>query len=368
MNFAFNEDQDELRATARAFLADHSGSAQVRAAMESELGHDPQVWKQIAMELGWAAVAIPEAYGGLGLGAVEVTALVEVMGESLLCVPFFSSVCLGASALVVAGTEEQKQEHLPRIAEGECIATLAHAGPSEAIAVRFRPEADGASLSGAADFVVDGCTADLLIVAAQSENAEDVALFVVPGDADGLARTVQPTLDQTRRLASVRFDNVRLPASARMSGGEDSLQEILDRARIALAAEQVGGAQRCLDLAVAYAKEREQFGRPIGSFQAIKHKCANMMIEIESARSAAYYAACAAAEGSDELPIVASLAKAYCSDTYFQCAAECLQIHGGVGFTWEYDVHLYLKRARSSETLLGDPSYHRERVAGLIGL
>ncbi len=368
MDFAFNQEQEELRASARAFLADHSGSEQIRAAMESELGHDPQVWKQIAVELGWTAIDIPEAYGGLGLGAVELTALVEVMGESLLCSPFFSTVCLGSNSLVVAGTEEQKQEHLPRIAEGQSIATLAHAGSSESIAVAFRPEAGGVNLSGVADFVIDGCTADLLIVAAKSETDGEIGLFVVPGDASGLARTAQPTLDQTRRLASVHFNDVRLPASARMTGGEDSLQEILDRAVIALAAEQVGGAQRCLDLAVAYAKEREQFGRPIGSFQAIKHKCADMMIELESARSAAYYAACVAAEGSDELPVVASLAKAYCSDTYFQCASECLQIHGGVGFTWEYDVHLYFKRARSSEILLGDPASHRERVARLIGL
>ena len=368
MDFAFNEEQEELRATARAFLANHSGSEQIRAAMESELGYDPQIWKQIAMELGWSAVTIPEAYGGLALGPVELTALVEVMGESLLCVPFFSTVCLGVNALVVAGTEEQKQEHLPRIAEGESIATLAHAGPSESITVVFRPEADGVSLSGVADFVVDGCTADLLIVAAEAETGGEIGLFIVPGDAPGLARAAHPTLDQTRRLASVRLDDVRLPATARMTGGEDSLQEILDRAVIALAAEQVGGAQRCLDLAVAYAKEREQFGRPIGSFQAIKHKCANMMIELESARSAAYYVACVATEASDELPVVASLAKAYCSDTYFQCAAECLQIHGGVGFTWEYDVHLYFKRARSSESLLGDPATHRERVARLIGL
>ncbi len=368
MDFAFNEEQEELRTTARAFLAEHSGSLQIRTAMESELGHDPQVWKQIAVELGWAAITIPEAYGGLGLGAVELTALVEVMGESLLCAPFFSTVCLGANALVVAGTEEQKQEHLARIAEGESIATLAHAGPSESIEVAFRPERDGYALSGVADFVVDGHTADLLIVSAEPERGGEVALFVVPGDAAGLSRTAHPTLDQTRRLAFVRFDDVRVASGARMAGGEDTLQEILDRAVIALAAEQVGGAQRCLDLAVAYAKEREQFGRPIGSFQAIKHKCADMMIELESARSAAYYAACVAAEGSDELPVVASLAKAYCSDTYFQCAAECLQIHGGVGFTWEYDVHLYLKRARSSEILLRDPAYHRERVARLIGL
>ena len=365
MDFAFNEEQEELRATARAFLADHSGPEQIRAAMESDLGHDPQVWKQIAAELGWAAVTIPEEYGGLGLGAVELTALLEVMGESLLCSPFFATVCLGANALIVAGSEEQKQEHLPRIAEGEIIATLAHRGASDAIEVTARTDGGEIVLSGRADFVVDGHAADLLIVAAH--DGEDVALFCVAGDAAGLVRTLHTTLDQTRRLASLELQDVRVPASARLTG-DGGLDEILDRAVVALAAEQVGGAQRCLDLAVAYMKEREQFGRPIGSFQALKHKAANMMIELESARSAAYYAACVAAEGSDELPSVASLAKAYCSDTFFQCAADCLQIHGGVGFTWEYDVHLYFKRARSSEVLLGDPAFHRERVARLIGL
>lgn len=368
MDFAFDEEQEELRATARAFLVDHSGSEQIRAAMESELGHDPQLWKQVATELGWTAITVPEAYGGLGLGPIELTALIEVMGESLVCVPFFSTVCLGANALVVAGTEEQKQAHLPRIAEGESIASLAHAGPSESVEVVFRQAKDGVLLEGRADFVVDGSIADLLIAAARDAETNEIALFVVPSDTPGLSRSLHPTLDQTRRLASLRFDDVKLPLDARLAGGESALQEILDRAVIALAAEQVGGAQRCLDMAVAYAKEREQFGRPIGSFQAIKHKCADMMIELESARSAAYYAACIAAEGNEELPVVASLAKAYCSDAYFQCAAESLQVHGGVGFTWEYDVQLYFKRARSSEVLLGNPDFHRERVAGLIGL
>jgi len=366
MDFAFDEEQEELRASARAFLADHSGSEQVRAAMESESGHDPQVWKQISMELGWAAVTVPEAYGGLGLGAVELTALLEVMGESLLCSPFFASVALGANALLVAGTEDQKREHLPRIAEGECIATLACPGPQEPLTASFRAEGGGFVLSGRADYVVDGHVADLLVLAARQ--ADEVALFCMPADSAGLTRHAHPVLDPTRRLARLDLDDVRLPAGARMRGGADALEEVLDRAAVALAAEQVGGAQRCLDMAVAYLKERQQFGRPIGSFQALKHKAADMMIELECARSAAYYAACVAAEGGDELPAVASLAKATCSDAYFRCAAECLQIHGGVGFTWEYDVHLHLKRARSSGVLLGDAAFHRERVAQRIGL
>jgi alkylation response protein AidB-like acyl-CoA dehydrogenase len=379
MNFVFTAEQEELRSAARGFLADHSSSEQVRQAMESELGYDPQVWKQIAAELGWAAVTIPEAYGGLDLTAVELTALLEVMGASLLCAPYFSSVCLGANALLVAGTEAQKQEYLPQIAEGELTATLACTGPNGrpgvgGVEATWRRDGDAFVLAGAAGFVLDGHSAGLVIVAARAERSlgdAGLALFALPGDAAGLTRRVLPTMDQTRRLAALELANVSLPAAAALGEPGDAgtvLQEILDRAGIALAAEQVGGAQQCLDMAVAYAKEREQFGRPIGSFQAIKHKCADRMVDVESARSAAYYAACVAAGSTDELPSVASLAQAWCSDTYFQTAADSIQIHGGVGFTWEYDCHLHLKRARSSEVFLGDASFHRERVAQLIGL
>jgi len=393
MDFAFDEEQQELRTMARAFLAEHSGSEQVRAAMQTELGYDPALWKQMAQELGWAAVAVPEAYDGLGLGAVEVTALMECMGESLLCAPFFSTVCLGANALVVAGNDAQKREHLPAIAAGERTATLAGGGESEPAPVRFASDGTGYRLDGRVDAVVDGHSSDLLVVPARNSDGR-IALFCLDADTTGISRQPLASMDQTRRLASVELSGVALPAAACLrEDAEESLREILDRAAIALAAEQVGGAQRCLDLAVAYAKQREQFGRPIGSFQAIKHKAADMMIDLESARSAAYYAACVAAEtgsdsfnregesefdregesefnreGDSELPMVASLAKATCSDAYFRCAADCLQIHGGVGFSWEYDVHLYLKRARSSEQLLGNPAWHRERVAREIGL
>jgi alkylation response protein AidB-like acyl-CoA dehydrogenase len=379
MDFAFSEEQDELRASARGFLSEHSGSAQVRQAMESDAGYSPSVWKQISAELGWTGVTIPEAYGGLGLGAVELTALLEVMGESLLCAPFFSTLCMGANALMVAGTEEQRREHLPRIAEGLSLATLAQTGPSgrwspDGVETTWSAEGDDYRLRGRASFVLDGHSADLLIVAAraQGSSGEDgISLFCLPSTTAGVGARLLPSMDQTRKLAEIDFDAVRVPATARMRGEDRAwplLQEILDRAAIGLAAEQVGGAQRCLDMAVAYAKERVQFGRPIGSFQAVKHKCADMMIQLESARSAAYYAACVAADGGDDLSVVASLAKAYCSDASFQCAADCIQIHGGVGFTWEYDVHLYFKRARASGVFLGDAAYHRERVARGIGL
>jgi alkylation response protein AidB-like acyl-CoA dehydrogenase len=330
-------------------------------------------------ELGWTSVHIPEAYGGLGLGYVELIALMEIMGESLVCAPFLSSVALGANALLVAGSEAQKQEHLPGIAEGRTRATLAFAGArggidADAIGVTVRRDADEYVLSGSHSFVLDGHSADLLIVAARAEGStgeEGVSLFALQGGQPGLARRALPTMDQTRRLARIDLSSARVPAGARL--GEEgaawpALARALQLACVALAAEQVGGAQRCLDSSVAYACEREQFGRPIGSFQAIKHKCADMMVDVESARSAAYYAGCVAAEESDELADCASLAKAYCSDAYFRCAADAIQIHGGVGFTWEYDCHLHFKRARSGECFLGEPNYHRELIARGIGL
>jgi alkylation response protein AidB-like acyl-CoA dehydrogenase len=374
MRFAFTEEQDELRATARAFLAERSSSERVRAAAESETGFDAETWKRIGGELGWTAVAIPEEHGGLGLGAVELCALLEPMGEALLCAPFFASVCLGAQAILEAGSAAQKDEWLPAIAAGERIATLAFAGPDGTEpAIEARANGGDSLLSGTAAQVIDGTSADVLVVVAREAAGGALALFVVPGDAAGLERRALPTLDRTRRLASLALRDVRVPASARLGGsdtrGADALERTLDRARIALAAEQVGGAQRCLDLATAYAKERVQFGRPIGSFQAIKHRLAELMVRVETARSAAWWASGVAALGDPvETARVASLAKAWSSEAFFHCAAECLQVHGGVGFTAEYDVHLYLKRARAGEGFLGDPAWHRERIAAALGL
>jgi alkylation response protein AidB-like acyl-CoA dehydrogenase len=379
VDFTFDEQQEELRSIARSFLADRAGSAQLREAMASELGYDPQLWKQLGAELGWTSVAIPETYGGLGLGYVELTALLEIMGAHLLASPFFASVCLAANALLEGGTEAQKQQHLPGIASGETRATLAWTeanGLWNADGIETTARRDGADfvLDGVKTYVLDGHSADLLVTAARragTRGDEGVSLFAIPADTAGVERRALPTVDQTRRQAEISFRSVRVPAAALLGAegeGAAPLARTLDLAAVALAAEQVGGAQRCLDMAVAYAKERVQFGRPIGSFQAIKHKCADMMVQVESARSAAYYAACVAAERNEDLGPVASLAQAYCSDAYFRCAADSLQIHGGVGFTWEYDVHLYFKRAKSSETFLGDAAYHRERVAQRIGL
>ena len=377
MNFAFNEEQEELRAMARDFLADHSSSEQVRSAMASEQGYDTEVWKRIGTELGWPAVLVPEEYGGLGLTWVELVALLETTGEALLCAPFFSTVCLGGNALLVAGSDAQKQQYLPALAEGQLRSTLAFSEPSgrwdaDGITMVATPDGGDFVLTGTKRYVPDGASADLIVVAARAEASvgqDGVSLFLLPSDAPGLTVTALPTVDQTRRQAEIVLDGARVPAEASLGepgSAWPALRKVLDLAAVGIAAEQVGGAQRCLDLSVEYAKERVQFGRVIGSFQAIKHKAADMMLAVECARSAAYYAGCVAAEDGDALPQAASLAKATCSEAYFRCAADAIQIFGGIGFTWEYEPHLHFKRAKSTESFLGDASWHRERIAQLI--
>jgi len=371
MNFAFSEEQEELRRIVRQFLDSKSSEAEVRRLMETTEGYDPATWSQLAEQLGLQSLIIPEEFGGQGYGYVELTVVLEEMGRSLLCAPYFSSVVLAANTLLHSGDDAAKKELLPGIASGDTIATLAMTEDNgrwdaEGITATASKSGDGYTIDGHKMFVLDGHTANLIIVAAKT--GDNVSLFTVAGDADGLTRTPLATMDQTRKQARLEFSGT--PAKLLGSEGEGwpVLSRVLDLAAVALAAEQVGGAQKCLDMSVEYAKVRVQFGRPIGSFQAIKHKCADMLLEVESAKSAAYYAGWAAAELNDELPTVASLAKAYCSDAYFHAAAENIQIHGGIGFTWEHDAHLYFKRAKSSQLLLGDPTYHRELLAQRIGI
>ncbi len=371
MNFAFSEEQEELRSSVRRFLEDKSPMTEVRRLMETAEGYDPAVWKQMGEQLGLQAIAIPEAYGGVGFGYVELTVIFEEMGGALLCAPYFATVALAANALLSSGDESAKKDFLPGIASGETIATLAlteDTGRWDLDGVTLAAAAKGGdwTLDGHKMFVIDGSTADLILVAGRT--AKGVSLFAVESGAAGLTRTALATMDQTRKQARIEFSGTPARLVGEDGGAGPALSRTLDLAAVALAAEQVGGAQRCLDMAVDYAKTRIQFGRPIGSFQAIKHKCADMLLEVESAKSAAYYAGWAAAEDSDELPVVASLAKSYCSEAYFHAAAENIQIHGGIGFTWEHDAHLYFKRAKSSELLLGDPSYHRELLAQRIGI
>jgi alkylation response protein AidB-like acyl-CoA dehydrogenase len=379
VNFAFSEEQEELRRSVRRFLDDKSPVTEVRRLMETTEGYDPKVWAQMGNELGLQSLHIPEAYGGQGYSFVELVVVLEEMGRALLCAPYFASVCLAANAILNAGTEEQKAELLPGIASGETIATLAFTEPSgkwdaNGITMEAVPSDGGSggyTLDGTKMFVLDGHTAGLIVVAARSagsDGTEGISFFTVDGDAPGLTRTALPTMDQTRKQAKLEFSGVKASLLGEEGAGWAALSKTLDQVAVCLAAEQVGGAQKCLDMSVEYAKVRIQFGRPIGSFQAIKHKCADMLLEVESSKSAAYYAGWAAAEDNDELPVVASLAKSYCSEAYFHAAAENIQIHGGIGFTWEHDAHLYFKRAKSSEILFGDPTYHRELLAQRIGI
>jgi alkylation response protein AidB-like acyl-CoA dehydrogenase len=371
VNFAFSDEQEELRTVVRQFLDAKSPETAVREQMETEGGFDPEVWKQMGEQLGLQALTIPEEFGGQGYGYVELIVVLEEMGRSLLCAPYFSTVVLAANTLLQSGDDAAKAAHLPGIAAGETIATLAFTEPNgrwdeAGIEATATASGDGWSISGTKMYVLDGHTANLVIVAART--AAGVSLFAVDGGASGLTRTALATMDQTRKQAKLEFADVPATLIGADGGGWDVLSTVLDLAAVSLAAEQVGGAQKCLDMAVEYAKVRVQFGRPIGSFQAIKHKCADMLLEVESAKSAAYYAGWCASEMNDELPAVASLAKAYCSEAYFHAAAENIQIHGGIGFTWEHPAHLYFKRAKSSELLFGDPTYHRELLAQRIGI
>lgn len=381
MEFRFTEEQLMIRDTAAEFLAEVSTSEAIRSAMATDQGYDPALWQQICQDLVWPAIHIPEQYGGMGLGYVELVAMLEQMGRYLLCSPFYATVCMGANALLIAGTEQQKQQWLPLIAQGT-TATLAFCGAEagnrgghwDSNTITATAEKSGVSflLQGEYRYVIDGASAQILILAARNHQNK-ISLFVVPADTVGVETALLPTLDQTRKQAQIKLNNVVVPASALMTDDADSALSIIQQlATVALAAEQMGGAQQCLDMAVAYTKERVQFGRSIASFQAIKHKAADMMLRSEVARSGVYYAACIAQEALEagslaaELPEAASIAKSYCSDAYFKNAADCLQMHGGVGFTWEYDVHLHFKRAKASEHFLGTGSYHREKLAAQL--
>lgn len=379
MEFRFTEEQQMIRDTAEAFLAEVSTAAAVRAAMDTERGYDAALWQQISEEMMWPALHIPEAYGGLGLGFVELAAMQEQMGRVLLCAPFLATVGLGVNALLVAGAEAQKQQHLAAIASGG-TATLAFMAPgsrpdAHAVQATCAADGDGVVLNGEYRYVLDGHTAEILIVAARetgSEGEDGISLFVLPADTAGVSREWLPTMDQTRKQASITLQNVKLNADSQMGeagGAWPALAKILDLATVAVAAEQVGVAQQALDSSVAYTMERVQFGRTIASYQAVKHKAADMMLKVEAARSAAYYAACIADEALAGNPLgaglaeAASIAKAYCSDAAFFNAGCGIQLHGGVGITAEYDIQLYFKRAKSTETLLGDAAWHRERLA-----
>ncbi|HET9896864.1 MAG TPA: acyl-CoA dehydrogenase family protein [Streptosporangiaceae bacterium] len=373
MKLAMSAEQAELRESVRRFLADRAPLTRVREIMDAP-GHDEQVWAHAGSQLGLQGIAIPEEYGGSGFTFAEQAIILEELGAALYTGPYLASAVFAATALLASKDEAARRDLLPGIASGETIATVAFTeddGSWEPDAIRLTAtrEGDGWVLDGHKNFVLDGAAAGLLLVFGRTDAG--LSMFAVPASpspAEGLSLTRLATLDQTRELARCEFASV--PARLVGSPGDGSaiLARVLDVAAIALAAEQLGGAQRAMDMAVGYAKIRHQFGRPIGSFQAIKHRCADLLMEVESLRSAVIYAAAAVAEDSPEVPTVAALVKALASETYFHVAAENIQIHGGIGFTWEHDAHLYFKRAKSSELFLGDAAYHRERLATRIGV
>jgi alkylation response protein AidB-like acyl-CoA dehydrogenase len=380
MDFGFSDEQEMLRQTTRAFLQEHCPTTFVRQMMEDDKGYSPALWKEMA-DLGWLGLAFPEAYDGQGLGFVDLTVILEEMGAALLPSPFLSTVLLAGQTILIGGSETQKKTYLPKIADGSLIATLAMTEPSARFdaagisEVKATPVADGFRITGTKLFVPDAHVAEVMVVAARTKEAGDksfgITLFLVESNTPGISTTLLKTMDQTRKQCEVVFDNVHVGRDCllgMLDMGWPVLRKVLNSATVALCAEMVGGAQRVLDISVAYAKERVQFGRPIGSFQAIKHKCAEMMLQVESAKSAAYYAAWAVDEDVPEAPLAVSMAKAYCSDAYCHTAGEGIQVHGGIGFTWEHDMHLYFKRAKYAEFTFGDATYHRELVAQELNL
>ncbi len=370
MNLAYNDAQQELAATVRALLADKASSAQLRDAIDR--GFDRALWAQMATQLGLHGLAIPTELGGSGFSFVESSIVFEETGRVLLASPFFSTIGLAANVFLCSDDDSAKHDLLPGLANGSTIATVAFSGLGGSVdltdVVTAAVQQGGRWLvTGQTAFVVDGILADLLLVAARTNAG--LSLFAVESGADGLSRTPMSPLDITRPLAKIDF----VSTPARLVGidgmAEAGLRAGLERAVACLAAEQVGAAQRCLDMAVEYSKTRVQFGRPIGSFQAIKHRAADMLVKVESARSASMYAAATiAGELTDEVPIAVAIAGAHCPEVLFFVAAENIQIHGGLGYTWEHDAHLYFRRAESAKLLFGRSNFHRDRLAGLVGL
>ncbi|HZO82143.1 MAG TPA: acyl-CoA dehydrogenase family protein [Candidatus Binataceae bacterium] len=368
IRFAFSDEQEQFRSALRRFLKDRSPTTEIRRLMATAEGYDPAVWRQMSQDLALPGIHVPQPYGGAGFGMVELCIVTEEMGRALLCAPYFSTAVLAANAIMNAGSEAQKSKLLPAVANGTRLATLAITEPDgnwdpDSIRTVATREAGGYRIDGAKSYVVDGHLADLLVVAARlagSSGSEGLALFTLAADAGGVERRLLESMDPTRKIARVEFRGARAGLLGGLGEGAASIVRTLDQAAIALANEMMGGAQTMLDSAVSYAKLRVQFGRTIGSFQAIKHKLADMLLDVELGKSAAYYAAQAAALDDPEWPALASLAKAAASETYLHTAAECIQIHGGIGFTWDNDTHLWFKRAKSSEVFLGQPSYHRE--------
>ena len=373
MRFGYSDEQEQFRAIVARFLRERSPTSEVRKHMASASGFDRTLWQQLASELGLTGVHVPESVGGQGFGYGELGIALEEMGQALLCAPYFASCVLATEALLSVASDTEQAELLPSLVSGERLATLAwveRGGDWDIAATTLTATANGAEyfLDGHKKFVLDGHHADLLLVVARlpgSTGEHGLGLYAVEGGAGGLRRRQLTTIDSTRRQAELSFTHTPARQLGHGEAAVKALHRTLDRATIALACEMAGGARALLNSSVEYAKLRMQFGRPIGSFQAVKHKCAEMLLEVELAASAARYAAAAIDEQDPQVPALASLAKAMASDAYMHAAIECIQIHGGIGFTWDHDTHLWFKRAKSSQVFLGDASHHRERYLAL---
>jgi alkylation response protein AidB-like acyl-CoA dehydrogenase len=376
MDFAFSEEQEMLRGSTRDFLAKECSSKVVRKLMDAPDAYDEGLWRKIA-GLGWTALGIPEQYGGVGT-FLDLIVVLEEAGRALMPGPFFATMGLAVPALLEAGTEAQKKEVLGAIAEGSARATLAMTEPSgrwdaSAVTLSAKPSGGGWQLDGVKLFVPDAEAADYMVVAARTrgEGEDGISLFLVKGRPAGMTVTSLKTLDMTRRWSEVRFDGVKLAGDFLMGTADKAwphLKRALEWATAALCAEMVGGTQKVLETSTEYAKTRHQFGKPIGIYQAVSHKLADMLVLSESGRSATYYAAWAVEADASDRSLAASMAKAYVSDAYRKVAGDGIQVHGGIGFTWEHDMHLYFKRAKSSEVTLGDATFHRELVAQALDL
>jgi alkylation response protein AidB-like acyl-CoA dehydrogenase len=363
------DELDELREAVRDFLAAKSPESAVRAAMET--GYDPAVWDQMARQLRLPGLALPGDYGGDGFGLTELGVVLEEMGAALLCAPFFATAVLAAQALLASGDETACGRYLPGIAAGRTTATLAAAEGNASwdpatISARAERTPQGWALTGKKSFVIDGATAGLVLVVARS--VAGPGLFAVDRGAPGLRAEPMTTLDPTRAMAALTFD--RAPATLIGAEGQGGrlMSRVLDLATTALAAEQAGGARRCLEMSAGYARTRFQFGRPIGSFQAVKHKCADMLVRVELAEATAREAARLADEDAADFPVAAAAAHIVCGTGYMFAAAENIQVHGGIGFTWEHPAHLYFRRAKSSELLFGGPAVYHERLLDRLGI
>jgi alkylation response protein AidB-like acyl-CoA dehydrogenase len=380
VNFALDPDQELLRTTARRFLAAECPPAFVREMIDEETAHSGDLWRKLA-ELGWLGLPWSVNVGGQGRGMLDLAVLLEETGRALLPGPFFSSVCLGGNAVDLGGNKAQRRDVLGALAAGRAIVTLAAFDEpdrfeADAITTRARRRGSAWVLSGEKPLVPDAAVADWIVVAARTDaprrRAESgITLFLVEGGAPGASLRADAGIDLTRRAASLRLDGVRVPATrvlGRPGSGWAILERVFARAAVAISAETVGVAARALETATAYAKERVQFGRPIGSFQAVQHELVDMLVAVESGRSLAWHAAWALDARDGDAPLAAAMAKAFTAEMGRETTAACIQIHGGTGFTWEHDAHLLHRRALANEVALGTALRHREAVASRIGL